>query len=134
MRYFGIVLALALSGCVSAPTQQEMSSADYGPAPTDYEATIKDYLSQALKDPYSADVKYLFEPRKDWSGLGGNKQFGYAVCARVNSKNSFGAFVGFKLAYFLIRNDQVIASTGLGGAQLEEIGAQQQCNPSKSAP
>ena len=111
-----------------------MSSADYGPPPSNYETTIKDYLSETLKDPYSADIKYLFEPRKDWTGLGGNKQFGYAVCARVNAKNSFGAYTGFKLAYFLIRHDQVVASTGLGGAQLEDIGAQQQCNPDKSAP
>ena len=134
MKHLVLIFALALAGCVSAPTQQEMSAADYGPVPTNYESTIKDYLSQTLKDPYSADIKYLFEPRKDWSGLGGNKQFGYAVCAQVNAKNSFGAYTGFKLAYFLIRNDQVVASTGLGGGQLEGVGAQQQCNPSKSAP
>ena len=133
MKHLIVLTALLLGGCVSAPTSEEMTSADYGPPPKDYEATVREYLSHTLKDPYSYDLKFLFEPRKDWSGLGARKQFGYAVCANVNAKNSFGAYTGFKLTYFLIRNDQVVASVGGTGAPQENISAQQQCNPDKRA-
>ena len=133
MKHLIVLAAFLLGGCVSAPTSEEMSSADYGPSPSNYEATVREYLSQNLKDPYSYDLKFLFEPRKDWSGLGARKQFGYAVCANVNAKNSFGAYTGFKLMYFLIRNDQVVASVGGTGAPQENISAQQQCNPDKRA-
>lgn len=134
MKYVIALAALLLGGCVSAPTSEEMNSADFGPPPKDYEATVREHLSQTLKDPYSYDLKFLFEPRKDWSGLGARKQFGYAVCANLNAKNSFGAYTGFKLTYFLIRYDQVVASVGGTGAPQEDISATQQCNPDKSAP
>lgn len=134
MKTLIAIASLLISGCVSAPTAGEMSSADFGPPPTNYEASVREYLSTTLKDPYSYDLKFLFQPRKDWSGLGGRKQFGYAVCANLNAKNSFGAYSGFKLTYFLIRSDVVVASIGSGGAVQEDIEAKQQCNPNKSAP
>lgn len=132
MKVLIVTLFLFLAGCASAPSAQEKAAADYGAPPTDYEKSIRDYLQTALKDPYSYDMKILFEPRKDWTAFLSKKTYGYAVCANVNAKNSFGAYGGFKLVYFLIRDDQVVSSWGLG--QNEEITAQQQCNPDKRAP
>jgi hypothetical protein len=132
MRVLFSFVLLALAGCATAPTQQEKALADYGSPPSNYEKSIRDYLQVALKDPYSYDMKILFEPRKDWTAFFSKKTFGYAVCANINAKNSFGGYNGFKLVYFLIRNDQVVESSGLG--QGEEILATQQCSPDKRAP
>ena len=132
MRSLLILAILALAGCASAPTQQEKAVADYGSPPSDYEKSIRDYLQATLKDPYSYDMKILFEPRKDWTAFFSKKKFGYAVCANINAKNSFGGYNGFKLVYFLIRDDKVVDSSGL--AQGEDILATQQCNPDKRVP
>ncbi len=109
MKHTIILLATVfLFGC--APSQKEIETADYGPYPAHYEELIKEHMKNWLLDPHSA--VYEFEP--PYKGyvfrgilLGGN-HFGWVVKARINAKNAYGGYAGFKNYTFLIKYDKVI--------------------------
>lgn len=122
MRLKSFVLVLAalfsLSACVTTPTPEQLASADYGEYPQNYKSIVQDHLKKTLKDPYSAKVEYLNEPTKQWhAAFGREPQYGYVVCANVNAKNSYGAYVGEKLNIFLIKNGDIIAAKGNDSVQ-----------------
>jgi hypothetical protein len=102
------IFPLVLSGCFR-PSAEQLASADYGQYPSDYEQTIKSYMAQRLKDPYSAQYQFLSQPRTAWNGIGGLK-YGYAVCVLINAKNSFGGYTGSQLSYFMLRGNTIIDS------------------------
>jgi len=83
--------------------------ADYGSYPNNYEEIVKNYYSRILKDPDSANYQSFTTPNMSYMGdrFDGTK-YGYLVCATVNSKNSFGGYVGFSTDGLLIRNGSVI--------------------------
>jgi hypothetical protein len=61
------------------------------------EAEARTRLATALKDPFSAEFLDLYE----------NHKFGMRIiCGKVNAKNAYGAYVGFKP--IAITPDQVI--------------------------
>ena len=122
---FSLFVAVLVGGCASRPTQQEMSAADYGSYPTDYEQIIRSYMQRTLKDPESARYEFLNQPQTAWTSMGG-KKYGYAVCAYINAKNSFGGYVGNRLSYFLIKNSQVIAASH-GDGEFGDAIAQGRC-------
>lgn len=108
------LLPFIFCGCATPPTQEELSSADYGQYPADYENIIKGYMRTILKDPDSARYQFLNTPKTGWNGFGG-KKFGYVVCAYINAKNSYGGYVGNRMSHFMIKNGRVIdASHGDG--------------------
>lgn len=122
----GALAVLAVTGCAIRPSMTEMATADYGPYPDDYKHIIESYESMRLKDPESARYQYLGMPMKAWNGLGGS-QYGYAVCALINGKNSFGAYVGARPNYFLIRDGRVVRSIE-GDGQYMDAMATGACN------
>lgn len=94
-----------LAGCVSNPTSMEINNGDYGAAPSKelYEAKIKSYQEQRLKDPDSA--KYRFsEPHKGWCKFDGKVNYGWIVDYTLNAKNSFGGYVGQKPQFAFVKN------------------------------
>jgi hypothetical protein len=120
-----VIMTGLLAGCAIKPSREELAKADYGTYPTNYEESIKAYMSHMLKDPYSAQYEFINRPKPGWHGLGGSN-FGYVVCTYINAKNSFGGYTGAKLNYFMIRNGQVIYHLG-GGDQYSESMAQGAC-------
>lgn len=108
------VVTVLLAGCAMPPTAAELAAIDYGPSPTDYKKSIERYLDSTLKDPDSKKIEYLGTPTTQWYKAGpiagGGLVAGYAVCAYVNAKNSYGGYTGGKLSWFLIKNDRVILS------------------------
>lgn len=102
------IFPIVLTGCFR-PSAEQLASADYGQYPSDYEQTIKSYMAQRLKDPYSAQFQFLNPPKTAWNGIGGLK-YGYAVCVLINAKNSFGGYTGSQLSYFMLRGSTVIDS------------------------
>ncbi|MEA3192696.1 MAG: hypothetical protein QOD26_1029 [Betaproteobacteria bacterium] len=60
-----------------------------------------------LRDPESARYEFLNRPKTGWNGIGGLK-FGHVVCARINGKNAYGGYVGYRISYFMIKNGRVI--------------------------
>lgn len=111
-----IVAALAtsiLSGCSSAPTQQQLTNADYG---RDTEASecvriTEQTISNGLKDPSSAMFRHSQCVKGYWSSvpiMGMGVAFGWLQAGQVNAKNSYGGYVGFRQYQALIKNGQVI--------------------------
>lgn len=112
---------LILSGCATQmPTPEEIRKADFGPPPSRSEmsAAVKNYISQFLRDPYSAKFSCNAAPVKGWAyahrgSFDGFKvnfdasrvQYGYLAICSYNAKNGFGAYAGEKSSYFmLVRN------------------------------
>lgn len=110
MRRIVAVAAATLVGC-AAPSRQEIASADYGQYPEAYEAVIKSYMGARLKDPDSAQYRFLNAPKQGWDAFG-NKRYGWVTCVQINAKNSFGAFTGYRLHYFMLRGEQVVDVAG----------------------
>ena len=104
-----VVGLLMLAACAIPPSQKTFDNADFGAYPENPEPIIKAYMARALKDPYSVRYHGFSKPKKWWiGGVGRTKVvYGYRVCVTYNAKNSFGAYVGSKTAFFLIRNGVV---------------------------
>ena len=108
-------LAVALGGCdTSPPTKEQMESVNYGPKPDNFQDIIRDYLRPRLTDPTAAIVDYKAGPTQMYQkdAVVRDVQFGWAVCAMVNDKNTSGAYSGFYPAVYFIRNGRVVASNG----------------------
>ena len=108
-------LAIALGGCdTTPPSKEEKESVNYGPKPDNYQEIIRDYLRPRLTDPTAAIIDYKAGPthlyQKD--AVVRDLQFGWAVCAMVNDKNTRGAYTGFYPAVYFIRNGKVMTSNG----------------------
>jgi hypothetical protein len=113
-RWLPIALALALAACDTTVTKEEMATADYGPAPVNYQDEIKSYLSLRLTDPKQAIVEFRNQPKQLYqrgTPVRG-EQYGWGVCVWVNDKNKQGAYDGFYPMSFLLRNEKIIAVNG----------------------
>ncbi|OQK15852.1 hypothetical protein AU255_16815 [Methyloprofundus sedimenti] len=113
-----IILTLVLGGCTPKhvtkepsyyPTQKEIAAADYGSYPSNYKQIIRDFLQTRLKDPSSAEYRYIGEPKKHHSEGTSPKaiDYNYLVKVYINSKNSYGGYVGEHEYFFYIWNGEV---------------------------
>ena len=122
----GLVAATALlDGCSTGPpTKEQMESVNYGPKPDDYQQIIRDYLRNRLTDPTAAIIDYKAGPTQMYQkdAVVRDLQFGWAVCAMVNDKNTRGAYEGFTPGVYFIRNGKVVAHNG--GPDDGPVGAQ----------
>lgn len=113
-RCLPIALSLALAACDTTVTKQEMETAEYGPAPVNYQDEIKSYLSLRLTDPKQAIVEFRNPPKQLYqrgTGIRG-EQYGWGVCVWVNDKNKQGAYDGFYPMSFVLRNEKIVAVNG----------------------
>ena len=104
-----------LDGCSTAPpTQEERQAVNYGPKPDNHEQIVKEYLRNRLTDPTAAIIDFKAGPTQLYQKdtVIRNLQFGWAVCAMINDKNSRGAFDGFTPGVYFIRNGKVVAHNG----------------------
>jgi hypothetical protein len=102
---------LALAACNTSVSKQEMSSVDYGPAPTRWKEEIRSYLSIRLTAPKDAVVEYRSEPKQLYQRKTPvrDQQYGWGVCVWVNDKNKQGAFDGFYPMSFILRDEKIVA-------------------------
>lgn len=116
----GIILGLALTlgGCATPPpTVDEQQNAYYGEQP-DYQwakAEARELVKDYLKDAESARYEWLDLERgyiqhhgADGSGI----EYGYVLNAKINAKNSFGAYAGFRNYRFLFRDGELVTAYG----------------------
>lgn len=99
---------LFLSGC---KTTSQAIQEDPGPYPTNYEASIKQWMQFNLKDPSSVQGFSATEPKRGAAFFGminGGAVSAWSSCAYFNAKNSFGGYVGQQGYVFYIKNGQVI--------------------------
>ncbi|MDD4998775.1 MAG: hypothetical protein PHI99_11555 [Syntrophales bacterium] len=109
-KIIGIIFLFALlAGCATAPrpTAQQINSADYGPAPENYEEIIKAATSPKLLDPYSAQYTFS-KPTKRWNNMVDGIVYGWRVGGTLNAKNRMGGYVGAKPFYAFIKDGAVI--------------------------
>lgn len=110
--FAGALLMLG-AGCVAPPAAPaelphvETKNADYGTYPTDYEALLKAWTVQHLKDPDSAKYGRISKPRKEYMFEDKVPFYGYAVCADVNAKNAYGGYTGSHTFWFLFRDGKI---------------------------
>ncbi|EOF4705826.1 hypothetical protein ACKWWX_004278 [Klebsiella oxytoca] len=112
-----ILTAIILSGCVTAPDKSEISRADYGLLPDNYQQIIKDSMAGRLKDPHSAQYDFT-KPFKGWCKSGFTTYYGWLVPFSLNAKNSYGGYVGSKSYLYLVNKNSAIdytASSQVGG-------------------
>ncbi len=81
---------MAAGGCATAPTPQEMDTADYGRYPDDYQDIAIKYISHRVVDPSSAVYSNWSGPTKGARSAYGRLYFGYQVCVWVNPKYLMG--------------------------------------------
>ena len=114
---FAVCLCFIAISCAvpfrGGPSQEELDAADCGPIPVDFEATIKTWMSKNLKDPFSAQIDEIGKPAKGWWGNTGallvsrDINFGWCVSAKINAKNSYGGYVGWRRYDFYFRNGEI---------------------------
>ena len=103
-----------LAGCNTTVSKQEMSSVDYGPAPTRWKDEIQSYLSIRLAAPKDAVIDFRTEPKQIFQRKTAvrDQQYGWGVCVWVNDKNKQGAFEGFYPMSFVLREEKIVAVNG----------------------
>ena len=107
------------AGCTSAPTQDQLDNADFGPEMTQYlcEAAVTEYIKVVLKDPESASYNRFSRCTKQisWVMSSDNKHSGrvagYMISFEVNAKNSFGGYTGATAMHALIRGAELVTLT-----------------------
>lgn len=124
LRYLIVIsTALALGCAHGPPSREELARADYGPPVSQVEAQSRAlaFLGSYLKDPDSARIEWQSVYRgwlRDARMRGGALKFGHVLEARVNAKNSYGGYTGYKDYSFLFRGswlEWVFAEDELNG-------------------
>lgn len=109
-------IGLGIAGCASAPSREQIGSADYGNpmSPSDCLRVAQQAIASQLKDPSSAQFRNEIPCHTGYSNnvplLGKSAQFGYIQDGEVNGKNSFGGYVGFRPYHALMRNGSTVVS------------------------
>jgi|TARA_Y100001968_G_scaffold317284_1_gene346107 hypothetical protein len=104
-----VISAGILSGCTSLPSEQEISDADYGAYPDDYENIVKTYYGYHLTHPNSVEYGKIEKPKRYWLGNElDNVYYGYLVCATLNYRNMVGKDTGFNTHALLIHDGLVV--------------------------
>ena len=107
---YTVFLAAALSGCSSAPTEQEVKSADFGVSMSEAEclAIAKPFIRSRMGDPESV----IFDDLKCYRGLEGRvpiarveATYGYRFAGSVDSKGDIGRYTGLTPFSGIVRND-----------------------------
>lgn len=110
-RSGALFAALTVGACATPPSSYDIAMADYGAEPSDFEAIVKQHMRGLLKDPDSAQFEFQGTPRKGGrTSMFGGVKYGYAICVRINAKNSFGGYVGYRPNLFLIKDGRIIDS------------------------
>lgn len=108
-RIILILCLFAIAGCSA-------SSADIGPAPTNYRQIAKDYVKASFFDPYSVRDAEIAPPKPMDSpafiptsiGIGGTFESAWVICMRANAKNRMGGYVGLRETAIVVKADRVI--------------------------
>ena len=107
---YAVVFAAALSSCSSAPTEQEVESADFGVSMSEAEclAIAKPFIRSRMGVPESV----IFDDLKCYRGLEGRvpiarveATYGYRFAGNVDSKGDIGRYTGLTPFSGIVRND-----------------------------
>ena len=114
VRFVVLVASVLVSSCATAPTGRDgkaLTVLDAGEAPAQPVEAFRLALRTRLKDPDSALVRIVGEPRAvvvNAVPMLTNGGAGWRICAEVNAKNSYGGYVGYKRIYLLWNGGRVL--------------------------
>ena len=105
-----LLFVFGLTGCASAPTQEQIANADYGRYQSSKKCVeiAEEVIRNSLKDPISALFTHGACMRSWWGGIGKSVAYGYLQRGTVNGKNSYGGYVGARKYAVLIKNGYAI--------------------------
>jgi Lipocalin-like domain len=110
------------------PKPTHVAATKYGDRPNYYNAAIRKYFLEHLKDPDSIQYRDITDPAQGYmTAITGTflmretRNYGWTVRATINAKNSDGNYVGFKTYTFLFRGEQIVnARLPLPGDEMNE--------------
>jgi hypothetical protein len=107
-RNWAYVAAMFLGGCGTVgPPSEVLSSAERRELTPIEKASLTGSLAQTLKDPGSAQFKWVPVIMLEREGV-------YDYCGLVNGRNAYGGYVGFQKFYAqLFKNDKGSFTRGL---------------------
>jgi hypothetical protein len=107
--WVGIAFAISLSACgTPGPSLETLNSVERRELSQSEKAALASVFAQTLKDPGSAQFKWLPVIMLERDGAT------YDYCGLVNGRNSFGGYAGFQKFYAQIRkNDKGAFTRGL---------------------
>lgn len=111
-RYLGVISLLLMCACASGTSDR--ANSDPGPLPTQYQAIVKRWLDENLKDPHSIQDLTISSPSRAtaWTGLLNRGSVeAWVVCVGYNAKNSYGGYVGKKYYRYYIQNNAILETT-----------------------
>lgn len=119
MRKFVLaaVLGLGLAGCQTVAEQPVETTEAYRPTASD-NALIADAFERVLKDPDSARFPVIYA-RKGQSGT-------IYYCGLVNSRNSFGGYVGNQ-PFYGMGNSQFVGIQSIGSDDIKSAVVAEMC-------
>jgi hypothetical protein len=107
-KIVAFAMAVILSGCGGNGFLNTNKPEDAGASPIRYEETIKSYLNNTLKDPYSIRDLSISRPHLSACSIGVYGNFNaWVVHVSYNAKNSYGAYVGLQTSYFWFHGDHL---------------------------
>ncbi|MCX7586578.1 hypothetical protein [Phenylobacterium sp. 58.2.17] len=113
--YLSVVVAAALSVASSAAADA-----------IDLETRLRGQLEAVLKDAHSAQLEILSGPTQRKYVYMGFESEGQVVCTRVNAKNSYGGYVGWRPYLFTLKPNGAIGVIYGGERHSDEL-IQQLC-------
>ena len=108
-----IAAGVALAGCETTVSQEELASVKYGPKPLAWQDEIASYLKLRVPDPNTVNVLYKTEPQQmvQKETILRERQWGWATCIWVNENHPRG-YQGFYPMTFFFRDGKIVAVNG----------------------
>lgn len=111
-RYLPIVV-LALSGCQTGVSPEEMASVNYGERPTRWQEEVRSYMAIRVPDAATLRLDFKGEPRQmvQKETAVRDRQWGWATCVEVDENHPRG-YKGRYPMTFWFRDDKIVAVNG----------------------
>ena len=116
-KFLASLFIMLCVGCASTPHPERVTSLEYGEAPEDTVSVVRQHFHGILKDPMSAMYRVDPKTRKVYA----YNQFdpnntrlavwGWMITGKVNSKNSYGGYVGWRDFYMIYRHGYIYQSS-----------------------
>lgn len=108
LKMISVLFFVLISGCVTPISPEQITSADYGKVPSNYQDSVKGHMESLLFDPYSAHYRFIGDPIKGYAYVSGTLNppvFGHLVTVGINAKNRMGGYVGETPYTFLFKDE-----------------------------
>lgn len=113
MRTLIVFSVIALAGCQTGVSPEELASVNYGPQPARWKEEIASYLALRVPDPKTLDIQYKTAPQQmvQKETAVRDRQWGWATCVWVEENHPRGYQGRYPMTFFF-RDDKIVAVNG----------------------